>query len=136
MNPIQEALRVFGRNGAYIKRSTKAACTACVQGPTGQSITTCTTCGSLGYIETVNYIPILSVISWSRFEENKVMIGAIVTEGNCALLVSKDDMDSINVDADTFMVDGKHMVIKYTSPYYQDNNVLYLISLVYQDGFD
>lgn len=136
MNAIQEALKVFARHGAYIKRATKTACTACVQGPTGQSITACSTCGSLGYIETINYVPLFAVISWNRFEENKVMIGAIVTEGNCALLVSKDDMDSINVDVDTFMVDGKHMVIKYTAPCYEDNNVLYLISLVYQDGFD
>jgi len=129
INPIHLAIEQFGRDGFYIGRTTKTPCTDCIQGPTGQSIEDCETCGGIGYIESTTYLPIRAVISWRKLEERSVMVGGIIVSGDCAVAIKYDDYICINTETDRFFVDNKEMKLSSITP--SDNNIIYVLGLVY-----
>jgi hypothetical protein len=130
-NIAQKAINEFGRDGFYIRRSIKTDCTSCISGPDGQTTSTCTVCNNLGYVETVFYIPIQSIISWRTLEERTVLVGAVQMSGDCGIAITADDYKSINIETDEFLIDGKSMKLKKIIP--SDQNVVYLLSFIYNE---
>lgn len=130
-NIVQTAINEFGRDGFYIKRGSRADCTACVSGPDGQITSICSVCNNLGYIETIYYIPIKSIISWRSLENRTVLVGAVQMSGDCGIAISSDDYRSIDINNDEFLIDGKLMKLKKIIP--SDQNVVYLLSFVYNE---
>ena len=131
MNPSYEAIERLGRDGFYVKKSNKTSCPDCLQGPTGQSIESCDTCNSSGYVENVFYVPIKAIISWQKFESFYVVINSVVTKGDCAVAISADDFSCINQENDTFLVDGKEMILQSVNP--SDHHAIYLLGLIYNE---
>jgi hypothetical protein len=132
MNAATQAINSIGRDGAYLRRSTRDSCPDCVASPSGgQSIAKCSTCGSTGWLTTYFFIPIRAIISWRKLESKSVMIGAVVVAGDCGIAITYDDFRSINTDTDEFVVDDKVMKLESIVP--SDQNALYLLGLVYSE---
>lgn len=131
MNITQHTIDYFGRDGFYIRRTTKTDCPDCVAGPTGQSISACETCNSQGYIYNYYFVPMRAIISWRKLESRSVMIAAITVDGDCAIGISYDDYSSIDLDNDEFVVDGRLMKLATVIP--SDQNSIFMLGLTYSD---